>query len=184
MSTVQDIFSWVYLILYYLLLPIVIVLRWLLIALGVITAPLLHLGHYVLHACLWPLRFLAKFEVCALLFTVLKLSQLTLLSDPVHLFRRSNSRWRRHRFNTTPIVLFRFYHAQPQCRRQWSRTYDSILPSKAARKKEAKCKDNDASGGCFLKDRWIFEGSIWRLAEKGDRTGQERTDVNDYIRRK
>lgn len=64
MTSAQKIFSVVYSSLYYLVLPLVILFKWLLIALGVIVAPLLHLGHYILHACLWPLRILARFEVC------------------------------------------------------------------------------------------------------------------------
>lgn len=64
MTTAQTISSVVYSALYYFVFPLVIILKWLLIALGVIAAPLLHLGHYILHACLWPLRMLARFEVC------------------------------------------------------------------------------------------------------------------------
>ena len=64
MTTAQTVFFVIYSCLYYLIFPLVVILKWLLIALGVIVAPLLHLGQYILHACLWPLRFLAKFEVC------------------------------------------------------------------------------------------------------------------------
>lgn len=64
MTTTQTAFSIIYSCLYYLVFPLQILLKWLLIALGVIGAPLLHLAHYILHACLWPLRFLARFEVC------------------------------------------------------------------------------------------------------------------------
>jgi len=64
MTTAQTIFSVIYSSLYYLVFPLLILLNWVHIALGVIAAPLLHLGHYILHACLWPLRILARFEVC------------------------------------------------------------------------------------------------------------------------
>lgn len=43
----------------YLLLPFIVLLRWLLLAL----APLLHLGGYIFSGMIFPLRFLAKFEV-------------------------------------------------------------------------------------------------------------------------
>jgi voltage-gated potassium channel Kch len=46
-------------VLYYLSLPFKIIFDWLLVAL----APVLHLGHYLLSAFLFPLRILAKFEV-------------------------------------------------------------------------------------------------------------------------
>lgn len=46
-------------VLYYLSLPFKIIFDWLLVAL----APVLHLGHYLLSALLFPLRILAKFEV-------------------------------------------------------------------------------------------------------------------------
>ncbi len=46
-------------VLYYLSLPFAIIFDWILVAL----APALHLGHYLLSGCLFPLRLLAKFEV-------------------------------------------------------------------------------------------------------------------------
>ncbi len=68
MTSLQAIWSFVYTVFYYLLLPIIVIVKWLLITLGFIVAPLLHLAHYILYACLWPLRILAKFEVCLSVF--------------------------------------------------------------------------------------------------------------------
>ncbi|KAI9881353.1 MAG: hypothetical protein M1830_003360 [Pleopsidium flavum] len=70
MNTLQAIWSSVFTVFYYLLLPIIVILKWLLTTLGFIVAPLLHLGHYTLHACLWPLRILAKFETLYIFFGV------------------------------------------------------------------------------------------------------------------
>lgn len=47
-------------ILYYLALPLTTLFEWLLILL----APLLHLGNYIFSGFLWPVRLLAKLEVC------------------------------------------------------------------------------------------------------------------------
>lgn len=49
--------------LYYLFYPIVFVLTWVGAILFGLGAPLVHLGSFTLHGCLWPVRFLAKFEV-------------------------------------------------------------------------------------------------------------------------
>lgn len=51
--------------LYYLCLPIVVLLGWTVNALAFVAVPFLHLLQYVLHACSLPFRFLARFEVCA-----------------------------------------------------------------------------------------------------------------------
>ncbi|MCJ1361522.1 hypothetical protein MMC16_000622 [Acarospora aff. strigata] len=68
--TVSEILSFLSYALYYLFYPLVTILKWILIALGWILAPLLHLTHYLLHACLWPFRILAKFETLYIIFGV------------------------------------------------------------------------------------------------------------------
>ena len=48
--------------------PIFWLLKVLLTVLVFVTAPLLHLGNYVIQACRWPFIFLAKFEVMAVTY--------------------------------------------------------------------------------------------------------------------
>ena len=48
---------------YYIAYPIFYILNLILFVLALITAPLLHLGHYCLYACWHALRVLGKFEV-------------------------------------------------------------------------------------------------------------------------
>lgn len=48
---------------YYAVYPIFYILFLILDVLSIITAPLLHLGHYILSGCLYPIHILAKFEV-------------------------------------------------------------------------------------------------------------------------
>ena len=50
-------------VLYYIVYPIVFILTLLLYILGIITAPLLYLGHYFLYALWYPVHILGKFEV-------------------------------------------------------------------------------------------------------------------------
>ena len=50
------------LVLYYILFPFIWILQSLISLLIVLASPLLHLAHYVLHACWLPFQFLAKFE--------------------------------------------------------------------------------------------------------------------------
>ena len=50
-------------VLYYIVYPIFYLLGLLLSILAIITAPLLHLGHYLLYALSYPIHFLGKFEV-------------------------------------------------------------------------------------------------------------------------
>lgn len=50
-------------LLYYLLYPFFFTLKCIAAILLALGAPLVHLGCFVLHGCLWPLRLLAKFEV-------------------------------------------------------------------------------------------------------------------------
>lgn len=47
----------------YIVYPIFYILFLILNVLSIITAPLVHLGHYVLSGCLYPIHILAKFEV-------------------------------------------------------------------------------------------------------------------------
>ena len=51
--------------LYYVCLPFILTLRFLWAALLIITAPIVHVAHYMLHALAWPIRQLAKLEVSA-----------------------------------------------------------------------------------------------------------------------
>lgn len=51
--------------LYYCCLPVLVVLRLLWAALVIITAPIFHVAHYLLHAIAWPVRQLAKLEASA-----------------------------------------------------------------------------------------------------------------------
>ncbi|KAI4131180.1 MAG: hypothetical protein LQ338_001385 [Usnochroma carphineum] len=46
----------------YLFYPIFLFLKYVGLLLVAVAAPFLHLAHYLLHGCMWPLRFLAKFE--------------------------------------------------------------------------------------------------------------------------
>lgn len=48
---------------YYVGYPICYILYLILHVLWIITAPLLHLGHYILSGCLYPIHILARFEV-------------------------------------------------------------------------------------------------------------------------
>jgi len=50
-------------VLYYIALPFVTILGWILRFLGIILAPVLHLSKFLWSACLLPLRWIAKFEV-------------------------------------------------------------------------------------------------------------------------
>lgn len=50
-------------ILYHLLYPFLFISKWVAAILLALGAPLVHLGSFVWHGCLWPLRFLAQFEV-------------------------------------------------------------------------------------------------------------------------
>lgn len=47
---------------YYIAYPIFYIINFILFVLAMITAPLLHLGHYCLYACWYTLRALGKFE--------------------------------------------------------------------------------------------------------------------------
>ncbi|KAK4697024.1 hypothetical protein P7C71_g982, partial [Lecanoromycetidae sp. Uapishka_2] len=49
--------------LYYIAYPVLYILHLIFTILAIITAPLLHLGHYALYACSYPIRILGKFEV-------------------------------------------------------------------------------------------------------------------------
>ncbi|CAL8582037.1 hypothetical protein XPA_007715 [Xanthoria parietina] len=49
-------------LLYHLLYPFFLISKWIAAILLALGAPLVHLGSFVLHGCLWPLRFLAQFE--------------------------------------------------------------------------------------------------------------------------
>lgn len=51
------------LFLYYLSLPMTVLLGWILTALAVVAAPFLHFIQYILHGCSLPFYFLARFEV-------------------------------------------------------------------------------------------------------------------------
>ncbi len=53
-------------VLYYFAYPIFFILQVILSILAIITAPLLHLGHYFLYACYYPIHILGKFEVLLL----------------------------------------------------------------------------------------------------------------------
>ena len=53
-------------IIYYITYPVVYILGLILNLLYIITAPLQHLVHHLLYACWYPIRILAKFEVCGL----------------------------------------------------------------------------------------------------------------------
>lgn len=43
--------------------PLIVLVSWLLLLLYLIASPLLYLGHFFIQASLFPVRFLAKFEV-------------------------------------------------------------------------------------------------------------------------
>ena len=49
---------------YYITYPIIYALSTILSILLVITAPIVHLGHYILYAFWYPIHILGKFEVC------------------------------------------------------------------------------------------------------------------------
>jgi len=51
--------------LYFVCLPFILTLRFLWTALVIVTAPIVHVAHYLLHAVAWPVRQLAKLEVSA-----------------------------------------------------------------------------------------------------------------------
>lgn len=59
----MDSLSATWTVVYYLAYPFFYILNLILFVLGVITAPLLHLGHYCLYACWYALHALGKFEV-------------------------------------------------------------------------------------------------------------------------
>lgn len=48
---------------FYVAYPVFYILFLILNVLSIITAPLLHLGHYILSGCLYPIHIFAKFEV-------------------------------------------------------------------------------------------------------------------------
>ena len=60
-------------LLYYIFYPIVFVLTWVGAILFGLGAPLVHLGSFTLHGCIWPVRFLARFEVSSSQSTILVL---------------------------------------------------------------------------------------------------------------
>ncbi|KAL8835447.1 MAG: hypothetical protein Q9176_006888 [Flavoplaca citrina] len=60
-------------LLYYVFYPIVFVLTWAGAILFGLGAPLVHLGSFTLHGCIWPVRFLARFEVRSSQSTILVL---------------------------------------------------------------------------------------------------------------
>ena len=75
---------------YYILQPLLLMLKSILTILLFLAAPLVHLGHFVVHFCSWPFHFLAKFEVDTRALS--RASQLlTVIKDIVHLFRRRNA---------------------------------------------------------------------------------------------
>ena len=61
----MDYGSTVWSIVYYIAYPIGCISYLILYVLSIITAPLQHLMHHLLYACWYPIRILAKFEVCA-----------------------------------------------------------------------------------------------------------------------
>lgn len=83
-------FSSASLVAFYVVQPLLLVLKTTLTILLFLAAPLVHLGHYVILICSWPFHFLAKFEVdTKALSRAFQL--LTAIKDVVHLFRRRNA---------------------------------------------------------------------------------------------
>ena len=75
---------------FYAVQPLLLVLKTVLTILLFLAAPLVHLGHYIIHGCSWPFHFLAKFEVDTRALSK-ALQLLTAIKDIVHLFRRRSA---------------------------------------------------------------------------------------------
>lgn len=76
--------------------PIFLVLKFLGLLLFAVSAPFLRLAQYSIQVCMWPLRFLAKFEVRKyLVFTPTSVARLIVSADLIHL-RRCWSPGRNH----------------------------------------------------------------------------------------
>lgn len=97
----------------YLFYPIFLFLKYVGLLLVAVAAPFLHLAHYLLHGCMWPLRFLAKFEVWKL-SAMTSILRLIIRADPVHLRRRCSASWSRHRRYVT--LCFRLPHSTDESR--------------------------------------------------------------------
>ncbi len=72
-------------VLYYLLNPFWMILKWIGAILLFLGAPVVHLGYSILHGCMWPFRFLARFEVRTLQAKPFLSHFLSCSADTVHL---------------------------------------------------------------------------------------------------
>lgn len=99
-------FSSALVVAFYVVQPFFLLLKTILAILLFLAAPLVHLGHYVIHVCSWPFHFLAKFEVDTRALS--RAFQLLIVTkDIVHLFRRRNASGNSNR--NKPSLCVRFY---------------------------------------------------------------------------
>ena len=96
---------------FYVVQPLLLVLKTVVTVLLFLAAPLVHLGHYVIHIFSWPFHFLAKFEVdTRALSRALQL--LTAIKDIVHLFRRRSASRNSDRNKSSLCVPFYGVHSE------------------------------------------------------------------------